>query len=114
MKRLVLSLVLVLSGVSVINFFATLTGDRDFQAFFLGIPLTIMAPIQLVMNYGSDLPLHGIWLLVGTMITALLSVLLGHWFYQKLWGKGLLYIGGLIWGASVYVGMYFYMQIQPL
>ena len=112
MKRLILSLLLIVSGGVVISFFATLTGGRDFQALFFNIPLIFTAPIQLLISHGSDLPVYGVCLIVGLLMTALFSVWLGHWFYRSIWGKGLLYLGGLIWGASVYVGLYFYLQLE--
>ncbi|OQX35079.1 MAG: hypothetical protein B0D91_11515 [Oceanospirillales bacterium LUC14_002_19_P2] len=112
MKRLILSLLLIVSGGMVISFFATLTGDRDFQAFFFNIPVIFMAPIQLLISHGSVLPVYGLCLIVGLLMTALFSVLLGHWLYRSIWGKGLLYLGGLIWGATIYVGLYFYVGLD--
>ncbi|GAA4650139.1 hypothetical protein GCM10023116_24220 [Kistimonas scapharcae] len=111
MKRLILSLLLIASGGVVISFFATLTGDRDFQVLFFNIPLIFTAPIQLLLSHGSDLPVYGVCMIVGLLMTALFSVWLGHWFYRSIWGKGLLYLGGLIWGATIYVGLYFYMEL---
>ncbi len=110
MKRLILSLLLIVSGVLVISFFATLTGDRDFKVLLFNLPLAVMAPLQMLRDYGSDLPFFQQGLMVGVLMVSLCSMLLGHWFYQHIWGKGLLHLGGLIWGASVYVGFYFVMQ----
>ncbi|WP_211824129.1 hypothetical protein [Kistimonas asteriae] len=112
MKRLILSILLIGSGVLVISFFATLTGDRDFLALFLNIPLILAAPIHLLISHGGDLPVYGLWLVVGLLMIALCCLWLGHWFYRTKWGKGLLYLGGLIWGATVYVGLYFYVELE--